>query len=617
MYYQNAGNQKPCFNSGNSIQLHIKVDVTYLAMCISSSFLSLLKIISRAGQYSIPCTSAILKRSKTDSGQRKKGKVVFHPDLFLLPVMLFFFIQGCAQGTITKNSGAVASAHPLATKAGLDILKNGGNAFDAAIAVAATLNVVEPAMSGIGGYGTILIYDSKTNRIRYLNSSGRIPNLTNSDLMRAPTIGYEENRIGAKSVSTPGNLHAWQAMHTEYGKLSWKDLFDPAIDIATNGFIVSPQLENFIRGSFSQFSNYTKTFYSKQDSALKAGDTLIQRDLAKTFTNIAKNGVSDFYHGQIAGAIDDVMKERNGFLRKEDLQTDKAEWYSPIHVNYKGYEIYTAAPPSNAFAAFISLGLMKQFSSIKWNSNEYYHLFAEITKRSYAGRLRHSYDPEINDAQIENLLTPSYFKSAASTINLDSAETFKAFENNESKNTTHFVVVDQWGNIVSATQTLGNIFGSKIMPEGTGIWLNNSLAYSTYEPKGNPMDAFPGRHKLSGDCPIIIIKNDKPWAALGTPGGHTITQNMPQVIFNLVDGALSMKDAINRPKIAFAEPDLLIVEPSMPETIYEYLKNKGHKIRRGSIGNVQGIRIIRNNKGAITGFEPASDKRGTGSSGFN
>jgi gamma-glutamyltranspeptidase/glutathione hydrolase len=179
------------------------------------------------------------------------------------------------------------------------------------------------------------------------------------------------------------------------------------------------------------------------------------------------------------------------------------------------------------------------------------------------------------------------------------------------------VVVDQWGNIVSATQTLGNLFGSKIMPEGTGVWLNNSLAYCTYEPKGNPMDAFPGRHKLSGDCPIIILKHAQPWAALGTPGGHTITQNIPQVIFNLIDGKLSMEAAINAPKIAFAEPGVLIVEPSMTEPVYEFLKSKVHKIRRNTIGNVQGIKINRNNKGEITGYEPASDKRGSGSSGFN
>ncbi len=538
---------------------------------------------------------------------------------FFLGIALLTITPGFIKKPVARPNGAVASAHPLATKAGLDILQKGGTAFDAAIAIASTLNVVEPTMSGIGGYGTILIYDSKTRRIRYLNSSGRIPFETNSDLMRPPTAGYRENRIGAKSVSTPGNLHAWEAMHKAYGKMKWSQLFQSAITYAEKGFIVNQQLENFIWESSSQFSTYTKAFYTKKGFVLKVGDTLIQQDLAKTYRSIARNGVNDFYSGSIANAIDKTMREREGFLRKNDLEKDKAEWYDPIHINYKGYEIYTASPPSNAFAAFISIGLMKdpRFSSITWNSKEYFHLFAEITKQSYTGRLRYSFDPEIEKKTVNEILNPSYFTSTASKINLDAAEIFRPFEEAETKNTTHFVVTDRWGNIVSATQTLGNLFGSKIMPEGTGIWLNNSLAYCTYEPKGNPMDAFPGHHKLSGDCPLIILKDGKPWAALGTPGGHTITQNMPQVVFSLIDGNLSMKDAINSPKITFAEPDILIVESSVPQNVVEYLKTKGHKIRRGSIGNVQGIKINRNSKGEIEGYEPASDIRGKGSSGFN
>jgi gamma-glutamyltranspeptidase/glutathione hydrolase len=538
---------------------------------------------------------------------------------FLVISALLFIINGAAQTSVNKNSGAVASAHPLATKAGLEILKRGGTAFDAAISIAATLNVVEPSMSGIGGYGTILIYDAKRRRMRYLNSSGRIPFQTNSDLMRPPAIGYEENRIGAKSVSTPGNLHAWEAMHNEYGKIKWKELFEPAIKIAESGFVVTPQLENFIRISFAQFSEYTKTFYAKKNKGLIAGDTLMQKDLAKTFRSIAQYGVTDFYRGEIADAIDKIMKERNGFLRKEDLRQDEAGWYDPIRINYKGYDIYTASPPSNAFAAFISLGLMQdpKFASIKWNSNEYYHLFAEITKQSYTGRLKYSFDPEVQKTKVDELLTPGFFSNIAATINLDKATAFKPFEGPESKNTTHFVVIDQWGNIVSATQTLGNLFGSRIMPEGTGIWLNNSLAYCTYEPKGNPMDAFPGHQKLSGDCPIIIVKDEEPWVAMGTPGGHTITQNIPQIIFNLIDGKLSMQEAINAPKIAFAEPDELIVEETVNDTVYAFLRDKGHKIKRGSIGNVQAIKILRNKAGKIISYEPASDKRGSGSSGFN
>ena len=532
--------------------------------------------------------------------------------------LVFFCLSNILTPTLPvtpkKPLGVVTSAHPLATKAGLDILKAGGNAFDAAIAVAAALNVVEPMMSGIGGYGTILIYDATTKKISYLNSSGRIPFETNSDLMRPPTTNYLENRVGAKSVSTPGNLHAWEAMHTKYGHLKWEDLFTPAIELAENGFEISPRLANSIEVSFKDFSDYTRSFYGRRGTPLKTDDMLFQKDLAGIFRGIAKNGAKEFYQGSIAESIDSVMRATNGFLRKKDLQQDQAEWYDAIRLNYKGYEVYTAAPPSNAFAAFISMGIMQQpaFQNIKWNSPEYFHLFAEATKQSYAGRLRLSYDPELESKKIDELLTPAFFASVTKKIDLNSASAFTPFETPNSQNTTHFVVADQWGNIVSATQTLGNIFGSRIMAPGTGIWLNNSLAYCTYEPKGNPMDAFPGRHKLSGDCPVIIMKDDLPWAALGSPGGHTITQNIPQIVFNLIDGHLSIQDAINAPKIVFAEPDVLVVEAGLPDAVKSFLTQKGHKQRTGMIGNAHGITIDYDKNRKLKDFKAAADKRGEG-----
>ena len=200
-------------------------------------------------------------------------------------------------------------------------------------------------------------------------------------------------------------------------------------------------------------------------------------------------------------------------------------------------------------------------------------------------------------------------RQMAAAIDTEEASTFELPFAEESQHTTHFVVADQWGNIVSATQTLGNVFGSRVMPEGTGVWLNNSMAYSTFEPKGNPMDAYPGRHKLSGDCPIIILKDGKPWAALGSPGGHTITQNVPQIIFNLIDFDMSMQEAIDQPKISFAEPNVILVDEHLPENILEALTSKGHQLISRSIGNAHGIKIIRDQSGAITSFELGEDQR--------
>ena len=257
---------------------------------------------------------------------------------------------------------------------------------------------------------------------------------------------------------------------------------------------------------------------------------------------------------------------------------------------------------------------MEQFPSkdLKHNSVDYLHRFAEMTKESYKARLTYSFDPEVKKAPIDSLLSKSFLKNIAESINMESAKDFVAPFSNESKNTTHFVVTDKWGNIVSATQTLGNLFGSRIMVEGTGIWLNNSMAYSTFEPKGNPMDAFPGRHKLSGDAPVIIIKDGKPYAALGSPGGHTITQNVPQIVFNLIDFKMSMQEAIDAPKAAFVEPNSIRVDNGILDSVINTLKNRGHEIKKGSIGNATGIKLIYDDEGNIVSFDVGIDSRGEG-----
>jgi len=537
--------------------------------------------------------------------------------IYSLLVLLLLSLNACqpTEKQAEPPQGFVSAAHPLATQAGLEVLANGGNAFDAFVAVASTLNVTEPMMSGIGGYGTILIYDAKKKQVRYLNSSGRIPVGTNSDLMRAPTPNFVENRTGAKAVSTPSNLHAWEAMHKEYGSLEWSSLFDRAIEHAENGFEVYPLLARFIEMSASDFSDYTNGFYAPTGKPLAEGDQLIQKDLANTFRQIASSGVEPFYHGDIADAIDSVMQQRDGFLRKVDLVNDTAEWWEPIKYSYQGYDVFTAAPPSNAFAAFTFLGLKEQFKNARYKSGSanYLHLLAEIAKASYSSRLLYSVDPELDPFPGDSIFSAAYLAALASQLNLKEATEYRLpFASANSMNTTHFVIADSEGNLVSATQTLGNLFGSRIMPEGTGIWLNNSLAYCTYEPKGNPMDAKPGHHKLSGDCPVIIMKGNQPWAALGSPGGHTITQNVPQIIFNLIDFQMTMADAIATPKISFAEPNHLIVESTVPAAVQDSLRQMGHQVINNYIGNAHGVQIIRDGNGNIIRFEGAADPRGHG-----
>lgn len=536
---------------------------------------------------------------------------------FSLLLLLSILTLSCkTQEADNSLIGSVASAHPLATEAGLAILQNGGTAFDAAIAVASTLNVVEPMMSGMGGYGTIMTYDVKTNSTKFLNASGKFPVNTNTDLMRAPTKDYMQNRVGPKSISTPGNLNAWASMHEKFGTMTWEVLFNSAIDHAENGFQIGGATASQIGSAYETFSPYSQSFYGKDGKSLREGDRLVQSDLAKTFKRIAKEGVEPFYFGDLAQAIDAEMKKAGSFLSLEDLQQNKAEWWEPYKFNYRGYDVYTASLPANSFPAFVNLGIMQELAEqdLEHNSPEYLHLFAEMTKESYKARLAYSFDPDVQAAPIDSILSKNVLRSMAAAIDRNKASEFVPPFSVESKNTTHFTIIDRWGNIVSATQTLGNLFGSRVMVEGMGIWLNNSMAYASYEPKGNPMDAFPGRHKLSGDCPIIIMKDGAPWAALGTPGGHTITQNVPQIIFNLIDFDMSMQEAIDAPKLAFGEPNRIFVDPSMADETVAVLKAKGHNVFKRTIGNATGIKIIRDGNGKTTAFDTGIDKRGKGRS---
>jgi gamma-glutamyltranspeptidase/glutathione hydrolase len=550
-----------------------------------------------------------------------------HILLSLIALLATGVFQVSAQQTATANtadtpavgiSGMVSSAHPLATEAGLKILDSGGNAFDAAVAVAAMLNVVEPMMSGIGGYGTILVYDASTEETWFLNPSGRIPAAVDSDAYREPTPGYRQNRRGAKAVSTPGNANAWEAMWERYGRLDWPSLFDPAIAAAQDGFALDERVASSIERAFSSFPAHAREFYGRNGDPLEAGHLLVQRDLARSLQLIASHGAAVVHGGGLGLAIHEAMREAEGFLSIDDLSANEAEWWEPIAIPYRGYEIVTAAPPANSFPALVRLGMMSLFdpSELGHNSAEYLHTFAEVTKHGFWTRLRWAGDPEVSRPPLEVLLSETYWREEVAKINPDQAKAFEpptSFSNGDS-HTTHFVVADLLGNVVSATQTLGNAFGSRIMPEGTGIWLNNSLAYCTFEPKGNPMDAFPGRHKLSGDVPLFVMQNEKPWIVIGTPGGHTIGQTVPQIVMNAVDFGMDIQQAIAAPRISFFEPDSLAVEAAIPAGVRETLSAMGHKIdvARG-LGNAHGLVIEYDANGRPIRFFGGADPRGMGS----
>jgi gamma-glutamyltranspeptidase/glutathione hydrolase len=411
-----------------------------------------------------------------------------------------------------RTIGMVSSAHPIATEAGLEILTKGGNAFDAAVAIASTLNVVEPMNSGIGGYGTILIYDAKKEKIRFLDSSGKIPAAVDSDVFRKPTPDFKKNRYGSKAVSTPGNVNAWEAMSKAYGKLDWKELFRPAINAAEQGFILDERIGQRIMYSYDEFPEHAQGIYGKSGRALGPGEKLVQKDLAASLRLIAEEGAKAVYGGKIGKAMERALQQAGGFLTLDDLVNDRAEWWKPIRIPYRDCEVYTASPPSTAFPSLIRLGIMSQFNvaASGHNSFEMLHRFLETTKHAFWCRLSYAGDPEINPPPLDKLLSKDYWKEQAESIMMDSARPFQypGLDKEKEQHTTHFVVADAEGNIVTATQTLGGGFGSRIMPEGTGIWLNNSLS------EISPATAPPSSSRMESPGQLLerpeAIPSDKP-----------------------------------------------------------------------------------------------------------
>lgn len=511
----------------------------------------------------------------------------------------------------------VSSAHPLATEAGLSILRRGGNAFDAAVAIASTLNVVEPMMSGMGGYGTILAFDAEAGEAHYLDASGKIPRAVDADLYRAPTPGYMENRRNAKAISTPGAANAWEAMSERFGVLPWESLFEPAIDAAQGGFVLDERAAGWIALAYPEFPAHAREFYGKDGVPLAAGDRLIQVDLAGSLRAVAEQGAAAVYSGAISRAIDRAMQESGGFLSAHDLAADRAEWWRPISIDYRGYEVITPSAPAGAFPMLVRLGMMEleDNQALGHNSVAYLHRFAEVTKHAYWTRLAYSGDPDVKPPPYERLFSARYLAEQEAKLNLEKASEFDTsgiVSANQNKNTTHFVVADEHGNVVSATVTLGNLFGSRVMPAGTGIWLNNSLAYCTFEPAGNPMDAHPGRRKLSSDSPTFVMRDGRPWVALGTPGGHTITQTCAQMVMNVIDFGMDIQAAIAAPRIAFNVPDHLDVEEAIPEATRTTLEAMGHRLRLRTLGNAHGLMIEYGEDGVPRRFLGGTDPRGTG-----
>jgi gamma-glutamyltranspeptidase/glutathione hydrolase len=512
------------------------------------------------------------------------------------------------------TNGMVSSAHPLATRAGLEVLEDGGNAFDAAVAVAATLGVVEPYMSGIGGYGAMVVYDARTDEVRSLSAATRTPESLDPRAFRPATPGYLENRRGAPAASTPGSVNDWEALWEEYGDLGWSRLLEPAIAQAEDGFVLDAENAGWIGSEFYTFPSHAREVYGDGGRPLSAGQRLVQEDLGRSLRLISEQGADAVYGGELGAAMATATQRAGGFLTTNDLETNRPEWRKPVSMDYRGNEVVTAPPPTTAWNTLTRLGVMGRLdpSALGHNSAAYFDTYAAVTEQAYYERSEFAADPEIERTPLDQLLSEAYLEQqaanvasstspaaspsaspSASAVAQESASVGQAGVDGGQGHTTHFVVADGEGNVVSATQTLGDVFGSKVMPLGTGIWINNSITYSQFEPAGNPLDVFPGRHRLPGISPTIILRDGRPRIALGTHGGYYIPQTTTQMIVNLIDFDMDIQRAISAPRISFVEPNSIATDAGVPASASNALAASGYEIfvDEYGLGNAHGLTV--------------------------
>jgi gamma-glutamyltranspeptidase/glutathione hydrolase len=520
---------------------------------------------------------------------------------------------------VTGRQQMVTSLEPLASMAGMRILQEGGNAFDAAVATAAAVTVLDPRMSSIGGHGFATIYVAKTREVRALNFYGAAPK-------RATVEAYtgKDYSRGYLSAPVPSTLKGYAALHAAYGKLQWSQVLQPAIELAEQGFVMTKALSGDIeanRNVLSQFPSSAKIFLPG-GQAPRPGEIFRQPDLARTLKEVAAHGPDVFYRGDIADRIDRFYREHDGVLRKDDLETYKELWFKPISTTYRGYTFYTQPPTSSAIAVLEQLNLLEgyQLKPMGHNSSEYLHLIGEVMRLAIADRNRYVGDPDFVHVPVEKLLSKEYAQQRRALIHLDSTmpiATAGDFGQPGESHTTHMNVVDAEGNMVALTQTLGDLFGSGVVAADTGVLFSDEMRHLHLDPN-DPSRLEPGKRSRSNQSPIIVLNPDgKPFMAIGTPGNDGIWQRIVQVIVNVIDFDMDIQTAITEPRMIYGGNQetgtqlrpVFKLENRIPDSVMKALRGKGYDIKSvdDDDGRVNGIIIDPRTGFRLGGADPRAD----------
>jgi len=549
---------------------------------------------------------------------------------FLLFLLSFSLVAQTTQKPLIEGKqGMVVSTHPAASEIGLAILKKGGNAIDAAVAVNFALAVAHPSAGNIGG-GGFLVYRDKSGNVKALDYREKAPSAASRDMYldSEGKIIPGKSMTGIFSVGVPGTVAGMQEMHEKLGKLSWADLLQPAVDLARKGLVLT---EKEARGLNRQRTEFLKEnpgknyLLSAEGKEWKAGDLLVQEDLANTLELILKKKAKGFYKGQTARNIVNEMKAQNGIISKKDLRNYQAVWRTPIKSQYKNYQIIGMPPPSSGGVALAQLlQMVAPYSLQKWGptSDSTIQVMVEAERRVYADRSKWLGDPDFVKVPVNELTDPSYVKSRMSSMNFTKATKSAdilsgAFPGYESPETTHYSIVDGEGNAVSITTTLNNSYGSKVFVGGSGFLLNDEMddfsakagspnLYGLIGSKANEIQ--PNKRMLSSMTPTIVEENGQLKMVVGTPGGATIITSVFQVVLNTLEMGMNMQQAVEYPRFHHQwMPEKITAEPKrFSEEQQIRLQTKGYTFAPVSaIGLVEGILVLPNGN-----LQGGADSRG-------
>ena len=548
-------------------------------------------------------------------------------------LLVFFSYSLIAQTTLKPltegKQGMVVSTHPAASEIGLAILKKGGNAIDAAVAVNFALAVSHPSAGNIGG-GGFLVYRDKSGNVKALDYREKAPSGAIRDMYldAEGKIIPGKSMTGIFSVGVPGTVAGMQEMHEKLGRLPWNELLQPSVDLARNGLVLT---EKEARGLNRQRTEFMKEnpgknyLLSVEGKEWKAGDLLVQGDLANTLELILRKKAKGFYKGQTARNIVKEMKAQNGIISKKDLRHYQAVWRTPIKSQYKNYQIIGMPPPSSGGVALAQLlQMVAPYSLKKWGptSDSTIQVMLEAERRVYADRAKWLGDPDFVKVPVTELIDPTYAASRMTSMNFNQATKSSdiqagAFPGYESPETTHYSIVDGEGNAVSITTTLNNAYGSKVFVAGSGFLLNDEMddfsakagapnLYGLIGSKANEIQ--PNKRMLSSMTPTIVEENGKLKMVVGTPGGSTIITSVFQVVLNTLEMGMNMQQAVEYPRFHHQwMPEKITAEPKrFSEEQQIRLQKKGYIFTPVSaIGLVEGILVLPNGN-----LQGGADSRG-------